>query len=135
MAAGSIRRRKASVRDIDILATSRKPEKLIEAFTNLPQVKKILGKGKTKAIVILKSGVQADIRVLNPKSWGAGLLYFTGNKNYNIAMRKIAIRKGYKLSEYGLFDKKTNKMIAGKTENDVTKKLGIKLPNPEDREM
>ncbi|MCX8158809.1 MAG: helix-hairpin-helix domain-containing protein [Candidatus Pacearchaeota archaeon] len=134
-AAGSIRRKKPFIRDIDILVSSNNPEKVINAFVKLKNLKKILGKGATKATIILKSGIQADIRVINPKSWGAGLLYFTGNKNYNIMIRKIAIKKGFKLSEYGLFDKKTGKMIAGKTEKEIAKKLNIKLPKPENREI
>jgi DNA polymerase (family 10) len=84
---------------------------------------------------MLKSGVQADIRVLPSESWGAGLFYFTGNKNYNIEVRRIAIKQGYKLSEYGLFDKQTGKMVAGKTEQEICKKLGIKYLKPEQREM
>ncbi len=134
-AAGSVRRKKAFVRDLDILASSNKPEKVTDAFTKLKDVQKILGKGPTKATVILKSGIQADIRVLKPESWGAGLFYFTGSKNYNIATRKIAIRKGFKLNEYGLFDKKSGKMLAGRTEKEITDKLGTRLPKPEDREM
>ena len=94
-----------------------------------------MAKGSTKATIILRSGIQADIRVLPPESWGAGLLYFTGSKNYNIEMRKIAIKKGYKLSEYGLFDKQTGKMIAGKTEKEVLDKLGVKYLKPEEREI
>jgi len=133
--AGSVRRKKAFVRDLDILASSNQPEKVIEVFTKLPNIKKVLNKGTTKATIILKSGIQADIRVLKPESWGAGLFYFTGSKNYNIAMRKIAIKKGFKLSEYGLFDKKTGKMIAGKTEEEITGKLGVKWLKPEDRDI
>jgi DNA polymerase (family 10) len=133
--AGSTRRKRAFIRDLDILASSNQPKKVIDAFVNMKDIQKILGKGETKATVILKSGIQADIRVLKPESWGAGLYYFTGSKNYNIATRKIAIKKGFKLSEYGLFDKKTGKMVAGKTEEEITKKLGIKLPKPEDRDI
>jgi DNA polymerase (family 10) len=135
MAAGSVRRKKPFVRDLDILASSKKPEKIINTFASLPEIKKVMAKGSTKAAVVLKSGINADIRVLKPESWGAGLLYFTGSKNYNINMRKIAIKKGYKLSEYGLFDKKTGKIIAGRTEKEIANKLGIKLPKPEDREV
>jgi len=133
--AGSIRRKKPFIRDIDILASSDSPEKVIDAFTKIKEIKKILNKGPTKATAILNSGIQADIRVLKPESWGAGLLYFTGNKNFNIMVRKMAIKKGYKLSEYGLFDKKTGKMIAGKTEKEIMKKIGLKLPKPEEREI
>jgi DNA polymerase (family 10) len=133
--AGSLRRKKAFVRDIDIVASSNKPEKVIEAFTKLENVQKILGKGPTKAIIVLKSGIQADIRVLKPESWGAGLFYFTGSKNYNILMRKLAIKNNMKLNEYGLFDKKTGKMLAGSTEEEITKMLRTKLLKPEDRDI
>ncbi len=133
--AGSVRRRKAFVGDLDILACSKNPSPVIDAFTKLKNVQKVLAKGPTKATIILKSGIQADLRVLPPESWGAGLLYFTGNKTYNIDCRKIAIQKGYKLSEYGLFDKQTGKMVAGKTEKEVLDKLGLNLLKPEEREM
>lgn len=132
--AGSLRRKKASVRDIDLIASSNQPEKVIDAFTKLRDIKKILAKGSAKAIIVLKSGIQSDLRVFKPKSWGAGLFYNTGSKNFNIEMRKIAIKKGYKLNEYGLFDRKTGKMIAGRTEEEICKKLGVKYPKPEQRE-
>ena len=133
--AGSTRREKPFVRDLDILASSDKPEKVTDAFAKLPEVQKVLGKGETKATVILKSGIQADIRVLKPESWGAGLLYFTGSKNYNIMLRKIAIKKGFKLNEYGLFDKTTGKTVAGKEEGEILKLLGVKYLSPHEREM
>jgi len=132
--AGSLRRKKATIRDVDILVSSTKPVEIIDRFTKLRDVKKVLGKGPTKATIVLKSGVQVDLRVLPPESWGAGLYYFTGSKDYNIEMRKIAIKKGYKLSEYGLFDKKTGKRVAGRTEAEICRKLGVKCPRPEDRE-
>jgi len=132
--AGSLRRKKSTIRDIDILVSSDKPEKVIDAFTKFKDIQKILAKGPTKATIVLKSGIQSDLRVLPPESWGAGLFYFTGSKNYNIEIRKIAIKKGYKLSEYGLFDKQTGKMIAGKTEQEICKKLGVKWIKPEQRE-
>lgn len=131
--AGSLRRKKATIRDVDILVSSKKPEKVIDKFVKLRDVKKVFGKGSTKASIVLKSGIQVDLRVLPPESWGAGLYYFTGSKDYNIRIRKIAIKKGYKLSEYGLFDKKSGKLVAGKTEKEITKKLGVKLLRPEDR--
>lgn len=134
LAAGSLRRKKATIRDVDILVSSTQPEKVIEAFANLKDIQKVLAKGHTKATIVFKSGIQSDLRVLSPESWGAGLFYFTGSKNYNIEMRKIAIKKGYKLSEYGLFDKQTGKMIAGKTEQEICKKLEVKYLKPEQRE-
>jgi len=132
--AGSLKRKKMTVRDIDILVASEKPYKVITVFTKIKDVKKVLMKGPTKATIILKSGVQIDLRVLSAKSWGAGLLYFIGSKNYNIELRKIAMKKGFKLNEYGLFDEQTGKMIAGRTEKDVLKKLGVKYLKPEERE-
>lgn len=133
--AGSIRRKKATVRDIDILATSKNPKKAMEKFASLKAVARVLAKGPTKSTVILKSGIQADIRVVPKESYGAALLYFTGSKEYNIHMREIAIRKGYKLSEYGLFDRKTNKLVAGASEEEIFKKLGMRYVKPEEREV
>jgi len=133
IAAGSIRRGKETIGDIDLLATSRKPKELMKAFTTLLQVKRVLAKGPTKSMVILKNNIQADIRVVPPESWGAALLYFTGSKQYNIGMRKIAIRKGYKLNEYGLFDRKTDKRLAGKTEKEIYAKLGLNYKKPKQR--
>ncbi len=133
--AGSVRRKKPFVRDLDILASSKTPEKVTAAFAKLPDVQKVLGKGATKATVILKSGIQADIRAIKPESWGAASLYFIGSKNYNIMLRKIAIKKGLKLSEYGLFNKKTGKMLPSSTEQAILKKLGAKFLIPEEREI
>jgi len=133
--AGSLRRKRSLVGDIDILAASEKPEGIIDSFTKIGSIKKVIAKGPTRAAIILKSGVQVDIRVVKPESWGAALLYFTGSKSYNIEMRKIAIKKRWKLNEYGLFDKKTGKMIAGKTEQEVYEKLGLKYIDPEKREI
>ncbi len=130
--AGSLRRKKATVRDIDIMVATNSPEKVIDFFTKLPNIKKVLAKGKRKATIVMKSGIQSDIRVFPPEQWGSGLLYFTGSKAFNIEIRKAAIKKGYKLNEYGLF--KGKKRIAGKTEKEIFKKLGIKFVPPEKRE-
>ena len=132
--AGSTRRMKETIGDIDILATSKCPFKVIEFFTKMPNVADVLAKGPTKSSIRLKEGVQVDLRVVNNNVLGAALLYFTGNKEHNIILRKIAIEKGLKLSEYGLFDKKTNKRVAGATEEDVYKKLGLAYIEPEIRE-
>ena len=130
--AGSLRRMQETIGDIDILVISTNPEKVMDAFTSMPDVVRILAKGRTKSSVQLKEGVSADVRVLEPKSFGAALQYFTGNKEHNIAVRQIAIRKGLKLSEYGVF--KGNKQIAGKTEEEVYKKLGLRYIEPELRQ-
>ncbi len=132
--AGSIRRRKETVRDIDILVVSKNAEKVMSVFTSMPEVSRVLAKGKTKSAVILKNEIQADVRVVSKNSYGAALMYFTGSKEHNIKLREIAIRKGFKLNEYGLFDRKTNKMIAGKSEEEVYKKLGLRYLEPEERE-
>ena len=132
--AGSARRMKETIGDVDILATSKAPEKVIDFFIKMPNVAQVLAKGPTKSSIRLKEGIQVDLRVMNDKIFGAALLYFTGNKEHNIILRRIAIEKSLKLSEYGLFDKKTNKSVAGKTEEDVYKKLGLEYIEPEMRE-
>lgn len=129
--AGSIRRKKSTVRDIDILVASSDPKKVMDAFVSMPNVKKVLAKGSTKSSVVLKQGYGCDLRVVDEKIFGAALFYFTGSKDYNIKCRRIAMKKGYKLSEYGLF--KGKKLIAGKTEKEIYKKLGIKYIPPEKR--
>ncbi len=131
---GSLRRMKETVRDIDILVISNKPKKVIQTFTSLDNVKKVLAKGPTKASVVLKNNMHSDLRVLKPEEKGAGLLYFIGSKEHNIALRKIAIEKGYKLSEYGLFSRNTGKRIPGTSEKDIYKALSLKYIPPELRE-
>jgi len=131
---GSVRRGKETIGDIDILVTSNSPEKVIAVFTSLPEVSRALAKGPTKATVVLKNNRQADVRVLPDREFGAALQYFTGGIEHNVALRRIAIEKGYKLSEYGLFDRKTNAFVAGKTEEEVYKKLGLRYIEPELRE-
>lgn len=130
--AGSVRRMKETIGDIDILVSSSKPEKIMTAFTTLPEVKSVIAKGKTKSTVVLRDGLQADLRVLEPRSFGAALQYFTGSKEHNVKVRQVAIKKGYKLSEYGLFRK--DKYVCGKTEKDVYAKLGLSWMPPEMRE-
>lgn len=132
--AGSLRRRKETVGDLDILVISKKPAKVMDFFTSMKDVKRILAKGPTKSSVLLKSGLQIDLRVVPEKSFGAALQYFIGNKYHNIKLRQIAIKKGYKLSEYGLFNKKTSKLVEGRNEKNIYKKLGMKWMEPELRE-
>ena len=132
--AGSTRRMKETIGDIDVLATSKSPEKVVEFFTKMPNVAEVLAKGPTKSSIRLEEGIQADLRVLDDSIFGAALLYFTGSKEHNILLRRIAIEKGFKLSEYGLFSKKTDRLVAGRTEEDVYKKLGMDYIEPEMRE-
>jgi DNA polymerase (family 10) len=131
---GSIRRGKETIGDVDILVTSSKPLKVIDAFVHLPEVSRVLAKGPTKATVILKNNRQADVRVLPDREFGAALQYFTGGLEHNVALRRIAIEKGYKLSEYGLFDRRNGRFVAGKTEEEVYRKLGLRYIEPELRE-
>lgn len=131
--AGSLRRKKISVRDLDIVVKTESPEKVLKKFVKMKFVKQILGIGKEKAIIITHEGIQIDVRVFTNEEFGAGLLYFTGDKNHNIWLRKIAIKKGWKLNEYGLFELKSGKRIAGRSEEEIYKKLGVDMPAPEKR--
>jgi len=130
--AGSVRRQKETIGDVDILVVSKKPEKVMNFFVNLDGVEKIWGRGGTKASIRMREGFDMDLRIVKKESYGAALQYFTGSKEHNIATRKIAIEKGLKLSEYGVFRGK--KYIAGSTEEDVYKALGLPYMAPETRE-
>jgi len=129
---GSIRRMKETIGDVDFLVISKNPKPIMDFFVSLPGVIKVWGKGNTKASVRMREGFDMDIRVLPKRSYGAALQYFTGSKEHNIALRKIAIEKGLKLSEYGLF--KGPKMIAGEKEEEIYQKLGMDWIPPELRE-
>jgi len=130
--AGSVRRRKETIGDVDFLVISKNPEKVMDFFVSLPGIVKVWGKGKTKSSVRMKEGFDIDLRVVPKESYGAALQYFTGSKEHNIALRKIAISKGLKLSEYGLF--KGKKIVAGKTEKEIYESLGMEWIPPELRE-
>lgn len=130
--AGSIRRRRETIGDGDILMVSKDPEASMDYFTKLPEISRVLGKGKTKATIEFENGFQADLRVIEAKSWGAALQYFTGNVAHNVKVRKLAIAKGWKLNEYGIFDKK-DKYLVGKSEEEVYEELGMQTPPPEIR--
>jgi DNA polymerase (family X) len=142
--AGSLRRRKETVGDIDLLATSSKPENVTHAFTSLPEVQSIHESGKTRASVRLAIGIDADLRVVPDNVYGAALQYFTGDKRHNVLLREYALSKGYTLSEYGLFERATGrpgdragnkkgKLIACKTEEEIYRRLGMDTPPPEIR--
>lgn len=130
--AGSVRRRKETIGDVDILVASDKPEKIMDFFVKLPDIEKVWAKGPTKSSVHLAQGFDVDLRILKEESFGSALQYFTGSKEHNVATRRIAISKGLKLSEYGLFS--GEKMIAGKDEKEVYKALGLEFVEPEMRE-
>ncbi|MFA4888990.1 MAG: DNA polymerase/3'-5' exonuclease PolX [Candidatus Omnitrophota bacterium] len=130
--AGSLRRQKETVRDIDILVTSAEPQKVMDAFVSLPRALVIQAKGQTKSSLRTAEGVQVDCRVVEEKSFGAALMYFTGSKNFNIKLRQMAIKIGLKLNEYGIFRK--DRFVCGKTEKDIFKALGLAYIPPELRE-
>ncbi|MGC8669814.1 MAG: DNA polymerase/3'-5' exonuclease PolX [Candidatus Micrarchaeia archaeon] len=130
--AGSTRRMRETIGDIDILAISDYPEKVMDYFTNMADVYDIISKGPTKTTVWLKIGISCDLRVIEPESFSAALLYFTGSKEHNISIRKIAIKKGYKLNEYGLFSR--GKKLPVKDEASIYDKLGMQYIPPEMRE-
>jgi len=129
---GSIRRKKETIRDIDLLVITKKPEKIMDFFTNYDGVIRVVTKGKSKSTVKLKEDIQSDLRVIERKSFGAALMYFTGSKEFNVEMRSVAIKKGLKLNEYGLF--KDGKQKVGKTEEEIFQRLGMTYIEPELRE-
>jgi DNA polymerase (family 10) len=120
------------VGDLDILASCKKGTDLITHFVNYEEVDDVISKGKTKSTVILKSGLQVDLRVIAAVSWGAGLFYFTGSKAHNIAIRRLALKRGLKINEYGVF--KNDKRIAGKSEEEMYAQVDLPYIVPELRE-
>jgi DNA polymerase (family 10) len=131
-AAGSIRRMKETIGDIDYLVAASDPEQVIDFFVKMPEVQEVLGRGQAKAFVKLASGIDADLLVVPEESWGSALQYFTGSKEHSVQLRKIAISKGLRLNEWGVF--KGDKRIAGTTEEEVYKILGLQWIPPEVRE-
>jgi DNA polymerase (family X) len=129
---GSIRRRKETIGDADLLAIARRPETVITRFVALPQVARVLGRGDTKASVKVDDGLQVDLRVVPAESFGAALTYFTGSKAHNVALRQRALKKGWKLNEYGLF--RGTRRLAGRTEEEIYARLGLAAIPPELRE-
>jgi DNA polymerase (family 10) len=130
--AGSFRRRKDTVGDLDILVTAKERGPVVERFVGYPECDEILAQGPTRAAIRLRSGLQVDLRVLEPESYGAGLYYFTGSKAHNIAIRRMAQQRGLKINEYGVWRGK--RRIAGKTEEEVAAAVGLPLIPPELRE-
>ncbi len=130
---GSTRRMQETIGDVDILITSKNPREVMDMFIKMPEVGRVVAKGETKSVIKLNNGLEIDLRVVAPESFGAAAQYFTGDKNHNVELRKIAIEKGYKLNEYGLY--KGEKLIAGKTEEEIYNKLGLEYIEPELRNL
>jgi len=136
-AAGSLRRKKETVRDIDILVVSKKPQAVMDKFTRPPLAARVLAKGESKSSVIAAGrNVQVDLRVVEEGSFGSALLYFTGSKEFNVKLRQLAVKKGYKINEYGVFSVKAKKEkpLASKTEEDIFSLMGMAYVPPELRE-
>ncbi len=134
--AGSLRRMRETIGDIDILVSAKKEDvpKIHEHFKVYKEVEQVIGSGETKTSVLLKNSKQVDLRVVEPHEWGSALQYFTGSKEHNVKIRDIAKEKGYKVSEYGIFDIKTNKRLGGEKEEDIYKIIDMVMPPPEIRE-
>jgi DNA polymerase (family 10) len=132
--AGSLRRMAETIGDIDILVASEKPGPVMDAFASMSYVEEVKAKGETKTSIRTTKGLQVDLRVVPLGVWGAALQYFTGSKAHNIRTREIAVRKGLKLSEYGLFRAKDEKLIVAETEEEVYERLGLPWIHPVLRE-
>jgi DNA polymerase (family X) len=131
---GSFRRMKETVGDIDYLVSSDTPELVMDYFASMPEVDEVIGKGPSKTFVKLNNGMDADLLVVPKESFGSALQYFTGSKEHDVALRKIAISRGLRLSEWGVYDNTTNKMVAGSNEEEVYDILGLEWIPPEMRE-
>ena len=132
--AGSVRRMKETIGDIDILVASSTPESIMDVFTSLPQVREVIARGSTKSSIVTQEGIQVDLRVVKEVSFGAALQYFTGSKAHNIKLREIALKKGFKVNEYGIFRLDDDKRIGGEKEEEIYETLGMEWIPPEMRE-
>ncbi len=130
--AGSYRRGKETVGDIDILGISRDAGKAMEFFVNYPETSRVISRGKAKTSVMLHAGIQVDFRVFEKDSYGAALLFFTGSQAHNVALRRICQEKGFKLNEYGIY--RGEERVAGTSETEMYKKMGLPFIAPEMRE-
>lgn len=133
--AGSLRRWKETIGDLDFLCVSKNPKEVIGEFVHLKGVKQILAEGETKASIVYDRGIQCDLRVVSSASFGAALLYFTGSKEHNVALREFALKKGFTINEYGLYNLENKKApVAGRSEEEIYKTLGLEFIPPELRE-
>jgi DNA polymerase (family X) len=123
--AGSLRRMAETIGDVDLLVAGTEAEPIMQRFTTLPHVERVLAKGSTKSSILTTQGLQVDLRVIEPAVWGAAMIYFTGSKAHNVRIREMAVRKGLKLSEYGLFTAEDGELIAADTEEAVYERLGL----------
>jgi len=132
--AGSLRRMRETVKDIDLLVASSAPEPVMEALVGLPNLAEVLGRGETKSSVRLRENIQVDLRVVEPACFGAALQYFTGSKQHNIRVRELAQRQGLTVSEYGVVRESSGERVAARTEEEVYRAVGLPWIPPELRE-
>jgi len=132
--AGSARRRKETVGDLDVLVSSLDPETVTDHFCTMPPIIRILGRGPTKSTVVLENMLQVDLRVIPPESYGAALQYFTGSKEHNVKLRTIGVKAGYKLNEYGLYRREDDSLVEAEDEAKIYEALGMRWMPPELRE-
>lgn len=132
--AGSYRRRRETIGDLDLLVASNEPDAASKRFVEMPPVERVVSHGSTKSTVLLKGQLQVDCRVVPPPAYGAALQYFTGSKDHNIKLRTIGVKLGYKLNEYGLFRREDDGLVASDTEEAIYKALGMDWVPPELRE-
>jgi DNA polymerase (family 10) len=132
--AGSLRRMVETIGDIDLLVASSDHDPIMRAFAELDVVDRVIARGDTKTSILTRAGLQVDLRVVPAEAWGAALIYFTGSKAHNIRIREMAVRKGLKLNEYGLFDAASGGLLAAETEVDVYERLGLPFIEPTLRE-
>jgi DNA polymerase (family 10) len=132
--AGSLRRMRETIGDVDLLVASDDGRSVMDAFTTFGSVERVLAKGETKSSVLVRGGLQVDLRVVPVEAWGAAMIYFTGSKAHNIRIRELAVRAGLKLNEYGLFDAGSGELLAAETEAQVYERLGMTYIEPTLRE-
>lgn len=132
--AGSLRRMRETIGDLDVLVASAKPDAVIDAFQHSPYASRVLGAGTTKSSIVTPDGLQIDLRVVAPDSYGAALQYFTGSKEHNVRVRELAAKQGLKVNEYGVFKASTNRRVAGREEAEVYQAVGLAWMPPELRE-
>jgi DNA polymerase (family 10) len=132
--AGSYRRRRETIGDLDLLVASNDPEEASKRFVGMPPVERVVSHGSTKSTVFLKGHLQVDCRVVPPEAYGAALQYFTGSKDHNVKLRTIGVKLGCKLNEYGLFRREDDRLVASETEKEIYSALGMDYVEPELRE-
>ena len=132
--AGSLRRMRETIGDVDLLVASDSAAPIMDAFVGLPSASRVIAHGDTKSSILTDHGLQVDLRVVPKEVWGAAMIYFTGSKAHNIRIREMAVRDGLKLNEYGLFDAKTGELLAAETEEEVYERLGLPYIEPTLRE-